>query len=64
MVSLILLGIRTRLGAVACQWMCVAIAGFFAAMKFWLGLLLLIGALGYWLAIRWMDKNDSWPKKK
>jgi hypothetical protein len=26
----------------------------------WLGAMMYLAALWYWLAIRWVDKNDSW----
>lgn len=60
-VRISLLGISSRTGTVAWIWISVIAA---IAVSFYLGspigLALLLAALMYWLALRWMDANDGW----
>jgi hypothetical protein len=44
--------------SIACAVACV-IYGFWDH-RFFLGVLFLLSALMYWLAIRWMDRHGSW----
>lgn len=60
-----LAGAPTRRLAWACFWISLALAAFcivygFRNPLFWPGGLLLLSALGYWLAIRWVDRHGSW----
>ena len=60
-----LFGLSSRASAMAFFWLCVGltlaslIGGFFFLPLF-LGVMFGFSALWYWLAIRWVDKNDRW----
>ena len=41
----------------------VGLAGYAASsgdVRYYFGLLFLLAALAYWLALRWVDRNGSW----
>jgi hypothetical protein len=58
-------GLSTRGSALACVWLSLAVAvgcgvaGFWD-WRAWTGLVFLLGAWGYWRAIRWVDRHSSW----
>ena len=64
-VEFALFGISTRGGVLGCMWLSIGLAvagvigGFFERVLF-LGILFLLAAMWYYLAIRWMDENDGW----
>ncbi|MBM4069322.1 MAG: hypothetical protein FJ271_10300 [Planctomycetes bacterium] len=64
-VRLVLLGASSRGSAVACclisliLGVAIGLGGLWDRRLF-PGFLLLVAALGYWGAIRWMDRHDSW----
>jgi hypothetical protein len=60
LVSLGLWGLKTRKAALAFMWLCIAAAVVSAALKFWLGLIMLVAALWYWYALTWVDKHEGW----
>jgi len=60
-----LAGAPTRRLAWACCWISLLIAVFcivygFRNRLFWPGGLFILSALGYWLAIRWVDRHGTW----
>jgi hypothetical protein len=65
-VRIALFGLHTRLAALVCQWLSVilvlvsVVAGILVHPWLLVGLVFLAAALGYWLAIRWVDENDRW----
>ena len=59
-------GLPTRGPALALCWLCVVLAVASAVYGFWdarvfAGVLLGLAALGYWLAVRWVDQHGGWP---
>ncbi|HEV3262572.1 MAG TPA: hypothetical protein VG013_37315 [Gemmataceae bacterium] len=65
-VRLGLWGLPERATAWGFVWLCIALAAGSAIYGFWdarffAGCLLVLAALWYWLAIRWMDQHDRWP---
>jgi hypothetical protein len=60
LVSLGLWGLKTRKSALALMWLCIAIAVVSVVLKFWLGLIFLLAALWYWLALKWVDTHEGW----
>jgi hypothetical protein len=64
-VKLSLWGVPNRAAAWVFVWLSVLLAVAFVAYGFWdsryfVGLLFLLAALWYWLALRWVDHNGSW----
>ncbi len=66
-VRFILWGLVTRSSVWACAWLCLVLALVsvaYAAMtgdRRWLiGGILVFGAIGYCLSIRWVDRHGSW----
>jgi hypothetical protein len=66
-VRVTLWGLPTRSAAWACAWLCLALALASAAYatiahdgRWLVGGILVLGAVGYCLAIRWVDHNGSW----
>ncbi|SFJ90826.1 hypothetical protein [Jannaschia pohangensis] len=58
-----LYGIGSRALAMAFVWIslvCAVAATAYLANP--IGMILVLAALWYWLAIRWMDAHDAWPK--
>lgn len=67
MVRLGLWGIRRRGAALVYSWLSVAVAVGCAIYglldrRFLGGGVLLLAALWYYLAIRWVDRHDRWPQ--
>ncbi len=60
LVRLGLWGLKTRQSALAFMWLCIVGAVALVVLKHWLGSLLLLAALWYWYALRWVDKNGGW----
>jgi len=61
-VRLGLLGVNSRPMAMMFFWLSVALAiGATLYSGNPIGLILLLAALWYWVAIRWMDHNNGWP---
>jgi uncharacterized protein (DUF2062 family) len=65
-VRLALFGLHTRLAATLCLWLSVILVlvsvagGILLHPWLFVGVVFLGAALGYWLAIRWVDENDRW----
>ena len=64
-VRLALAGITSRTMAWVCLWISVALAALSIAIGFkwpiaFTGGLMLLAALWYYLAIRWVDQNSRW----
>ncbi len=59
-VSIGLWGLNKRASALACMWLSIALAATSAIMQFWLGLIMLLAALWYFLAVKWVDENEGW----
>ena len=57
LVSLGLVGIKTRQLALTFVWLCIGLAVASVIFRFWLGLVMLIAAWWYWYALRWVDKH-------
>ena len=60
-----LMGLRSRGAAWAFFWLCIVIAAGCAAYgfvnpAFFLGVTLVLPALWYYLAIRWVDQHSRW----
>lgn len=60
-----LLGVSGRGSAIACcliSWILGVVIGLggFWDRRLFAGFLLLVAALGYWRAIRWMDRHRGW----
>jgi hypothetical protein len=58
-------GLPSRGSVWAFVWICVllamgSVAYGFIDRRFFLGILFLLAALWYWLAIRWVDDNGVW----
>jgi hypothetical protein len=67
-VKFALLGLPNRSSALASVWLSVAIAAAcvaygFRDIRFSLGALILVAALWYLGAIRWVDRHGGWPTK-
>lgn len=60
LVSLGLWAIHKRGIALTYMWLCIAAAVVSAWFSFLPGTGLLLAALWYWYAVRWMDKNQGW----
>lgn len=59
-VQLGLWGLKSRGSVLAFMWLCILIAGVLAFFRVWYGLILLIAAVWYWLALRWVGKHEGW----
>jgi hypothetical protein len=64
-VKLSLWGVPNRAAAWAFVWLSVLLAVACVVYGFWdsryfVGILFLLAALGYWLALRWVDHHGSW----
>lgn len=44
------------------MWLSIALAAASAIMQFWLGLLMLLAALWYFFAMKWVDENEGWQQ--
>jgi len=53
-------GLGTRSVAWAFVVLSILVATGAIILWSWLGAMIYLAALWYWLAIRWVDKNDSW----
>jgi hypothetical protein len=53
-------GLKTRQSALAFMWLCIIGAVVSVLLKYRLGALLLVAALWYAYAVRWVDKNEGW----
>lgn len=62
-VSIGLWGLKTRGSVLAFMWLSIALAVASAIVQFWLGLLVLLAALWYWLAMKWVDENEGWQQQ-
>ena len=62
LVALALWGVKSRQMALTFFGLCIACAVASAIYHFWPGLIMLLAAWWYWYALRWVDKNASWPK--
>ncbi len=59
-----LFGIGSRKSAMMYFWLSIIIAlGSSLYFQTLLGLVLLLAALWYWAAVKWMDANDGWQTK-
>jgi hypothetical protein len=66
-VRFVLFGLPTRASAMLCMWICViltVLCALFGFVNRWFftGMTLLPGALGYWLAIHWVDRHGHWEQ--
>ena len=59
-VTIGLWGLKTRGSVLACIGLSIALALASAIMQFWLGLLMLLAALWYFLAMKWVDEDEGW----
>jgi len=53
-------GMKSRSVAMLCMAFSVVAALASVVLKFWLGLLFLLAAGGYWYSIKWVDRNGGW----
>jgi hypothetical protein len=53
-------GIKTRSVAWAFVVLSIAVGIGWMIYMSWLGSIMFLAALWYWLAIRWVEQNDSW----
>lgn len=68
-VRLSLGGLRTRRSAWGFLWICILVAlasiayGFFDSRFFLIGVVSAFTAMGYYLPLRWVDRNSRWRRQ-
>jgi hypothetical protein len=61
-VRVALMGIRRKQTAWTYCLLCIAAAVVFAAFGIWEGMVMLLAAAWYWIAIRWHERHGGWVK--